>query len=118
LRAAPVRALRLLPEKFVSAIVPFDWEVFPDSNGGRSFNVVYLLALVPAGCGALTLWRKRAPFFWVAAAPLVAVTLQTMIFYGSPRFRLMGEPSLLLFSSVAVRRWVPLPLDRAHPRDR
>lgn len=117
LLADPMRAVRLLPEKLLSCLVPLDWEIFPHPEGARSFNWAYAFLLVPAAWGAWTLWSQQAPFRWLIAVPFIAVLVQTIIFYGSPRFRLLGEPSLLLFATVGLRQCLSPFLDRANSRD-
>lgn len=99
----PARYFRLLPEKFMSLVAPFDWEWFPHGEGRtRSFNVAYVFLSPFALLGAWLMFRRRRAerqwLLWVA--PLAAIA-QTLIFYGSPRFRLPAETSAMIWASVA-----------------
>jgi drug/metabolite transporter (DMT)-like permease len=55
------------------------------------------LAAVP---GALRVRRRRDR--WLIALPVVVVLWTTTLFYGGHRIRSSAEPSLVLFSAVAV----------------
>lgn len=103
LRERPGYFFRLLPPKLVSLVVPFDWEWFPHASGeSRSLNPVYALALIPAMLGLLALRRRRAPHAWLLWVLPLAVLFQAAVFYGSPRFRLPAETSVILWASVAL----------------
>jgi 4-amino-4-deoxy-L-arabinose transferase-like glycosyltransferase len=103
LRQQPGHFFRVLPPKLLSLMAPFDWEWFPHSPGtSRSPNAIYVLLLIPAILGCLLLWRRRAQQQWLLwVLPLVAL-VQAVFFYGSPRFRLPAETSLILWAAVAL----------------
>lgn len=104
LRAEPSHFFRLWPQKIISTLAPFDWEWFPHRAGAsRSVNIGYLLVLVPALCGALVLMRHLSWDFWPLAVLPLSVLIQTLLFYGSPRFRLPAELIVLLLAPVGLR---------------
>ncbi|MEJ7708847.1 MAG: glycosyltransferase family 39 protein [Pyrinomonadaceae bacterium] len=111
--AEPSYFFKLWPEKIISTAAPFDWEWFPHKPGTtRSVNVAYLLILVPALFGALYLMRYPILRLWPLAVLPLSVLIQTLVFYGSPRFRLPAELIALLLVPVglnwaAQRMWPP-----------
>ncbi|HEX3559043.1 MAG TPA: glycosyltransferase family 39 protein [Pyrinomonadaceae bacterium] len=114
LREHPGHFFRVLPPKLLSLAAPFDWEWFPHAPGTvRSLNPVYVLLLIPAMLGLLVLRRRPAPHGWLLWVLPLTVLAQAVIFYGSPRFRLPAETSVLLWAAVALvsawdwfrRRW-------------
>ena len=75
-----------------SLLVPLDWEVFAHAPGTtRSLNIGYLLILLPALIGLIAMLRERVPYQWVLWIVPGLVLLQSIVFYGSPRFRLPAE---------------------------
>jgi 4-amino-4-deoxy-L-arabinose transferase-like glycosyltransferase len=103
LREHPGHFFRLLPSKLLSLVVPFDWEWFPHAPGtSRSLNPVYVLLFIPAILGCLLLSRRRPPLQWLLWVLPLVVVVQTMLFYGSPRFRLPAETSAILWAGVAL----------------
>jgi hypothetical protein len=104
LRANPGFYFRLLPEKLFYMVVPVDWETFPHAAGAtRSPNPVYALASLLAllGCWALVRGR-RLPYQWLLWPLPISVLVQTLIFYGGPRYRLPAEFSVILLAPVGV----------------
>lgn len=105
LRAEPSFFFRLIPSKLISLLVPFDWEIFPHAPGTmRTLNVGYLLILLPALFGFLTMLRERVRLQWLLWIVWVMVLLQAVLFYGSPRFRLPAELVGLLPAAVGVAK--------------
>jgi hypothetical protein len=102
LSAEPSRVLRLLPQKFLSLLVPFDWEWFPHERGGKSLNWTYILFSILAAVGAFVVLRRRDEFGWVVWLLPTATVLQTAVFYGSPRFRVQAEISIVLLAAVGI----------------
>lgn len=97
LKAEPFYFFRLWPSKLISLLAPFDWETFPHPPGkSRSFNWGYVLILLPAALGALIIARSPIPQKWILLVLPASVLIQTLIFYGSPRFRLTAEPIALI----------------------
>jgi len=103
LRENPSFFFRLIPSKLVSLVVPLDWEVFPHAQGTtRALNIGYLLILLPALLGFVNMIRKRVPYQWLLWVVPAMVLLQSIIFYGSPRFRLPAELIAILPTGVGV----------------
>lgn len=103
----PFYFFELWPSKVISMAAPFDWEWFPHRLGTtRSLNFGYLLILLPSFAGAFILFLRQ-PFerVWPLAVLPASVIIQTLIFYGSPRFRLPAELVALLLAPVGLE-WV------------
>lgn len=116
LRQHPGYFFRLLPSKFLSLMVPYDWEWFPHAAGSsRSLNPVYVLILLAAILG-LFLPQGRTQQSWLLWVLPLFVFVQTLLFYGSPRFRLPAETSAILWASVGLV-WIWDYLIRARGRE-
>ena len=103
LRENPSFFFRLIPSKLISLVVPLDWEVFPHAPGtSRTLNIGYLLILLPALLGFVLMIRERARYQWLLWSVLAIVLLQSILFYGSPRFRLPAELIAILPASVGL----------------
>jgi hypothetical protein len=103
LRQQPGYFFRVIPSKMVSLLVPLDWEILPHPIGsGRKVNWGYLLIALPALLGFLLLWRAPRPGQWLLWVMPILVLAQTIVFYGSPRFRLPVEPIAILLASVSL----------------
>jgi 4-amino-4-deoxy-L-arabinose transferase-like glycosyltransferase len=103
LMAEPLYFFRLWPSKFIFLLAPFDWETFPHSAGAsRSLNWGYLIILLPAALGALVIVRKPMTCKWALIPLPAAVLIQSLIFYGSPRFRLVAEPIALIVAALGA----------------
>jgi 4-amino-4-deoxy-L-arabinose transferase-like glycosyltransferase len=64
-----------------------------------AFYPVLLLAIG----GAVVLWRRRLRAeLWVLLAPVIVVTVNTVVTYGIPRFRAGAEPALAVLAAVAL----------------
>ncbi|PYS84890.1 MAG: hypothetical protein DMF67_03175 [Acidobacteria bacterium] len=106
LRENPRYYFQLLPEKLFYMVAPVDWETFPHRPGTeRSFNVGYALSSVLALFGFWVSIRCRVPHQWLLWPGPISVLVQTLIFYGGPRYRLPAEPTIILLASVGVS-WV------------
>jgi 4-amino-4-deoxy-L-arabinose transferase-like glycosyltransferase len=115
LLAEPTLAFTLWPRKLVAMLAPFDWEWFPKAPGeSRRLNVGYLLLIPLALLGAGRLLR-RSP--WTLILLPLGTLLQTLCFYGSPRFRLLAEPILLLAAAAGLLRLARLDGSRASARE-
>jgi hypothetical protein len=105
LMAKPSHFFSLWPVKTMYLLAPFDWDWFPREPGKtRSFNLGYVLLLVPGAIGfvrVVTHPRKRQWLVWLLPA---AVALQALVFYGGPRFRLPAETSLLVLAATGLVR--------------
>lgn len=118
LTADPLYFFSLWPVKTMWLLAPFDWDWFPREPGRtRSLNLGFLLLLAPAAVGFVNLPvppRKGQWLLWLLPA---AVILQTLLFYGGPRFRLPAETSLLALAATGfvrapflariTARWLP-----------
>jgi 4-amino-4-deoxy-L-arabinose transferase-like glycosyltransferase len=103
LRAEPLYLFQLWPSKLTYLLAPFDWEIFPHSAGAsRSFNWGYVFIVLPAALGALIIGRKSTPRKWALLALPASVLIQSLIFYGSPRFRLIAEPIALIAAAIGA----------------
>ncbi|HEX5083198.1 MAG TPA: glycosyltransferase family 39 protein [Blastocatellia bacterium] len=103
LRAEPQYFFQLWPSKLIYLLAPFDWEIFPHSAGAsRSFNWGYVFIVLPAALGALIIGRKSTPRKWALLALPASVLIQSLIFYGSPRFRLIAEPIALIAAAMGA----------------
>jgi 4-amino-4-deoxy-L-arabinose transferase-like glycosyltransferase len=99
----PSHFFRLIPPKLIYLAAPLDWESFPHRPGSsRSVNVGYMLMLAPALLGAWALRRRPVPYQWLLWVLPVAVLAQSVIFYGSPRFRLPAEVTIILLASAGM----------------
>lgn len=103
LRENPSFFFRLIPSKLISLLVPLDWEVFPHAPGTtHTLNIGYLLILLPALAGFVVMLRERVPYQWLLWSVPAIVLLQSIIFYGSPRFRLPAELIAILPAAVGI----------------
>jgi 4-amino-4-deoxy-L-arabinose transferase-like glycosyltransferase len=103
LRENPRYYFRLLPEKLFYMVVPVDWETFPRPDGSqRSLNVGYALACLLALFGLWALWRRRVPHLWLLWPLPASVLVQTLVFYGGPRYRLPAELTIIPLAAVGV----------------
>jgi 4-amino-4-deoxy-L-arabinose transferase-like glycosyltransferase len=103
LREQPGYFFRLIPAKLISLAAPFDWEWFPHRAGSsRSVNLGYVIMLPPALLGVWVLRRRSVPDQWLLWVLPMAVILQSVIFYGSPRFRLPAETTAILLASAGT----------------
>jgi 4-amino-4-deoxy-L-arabinose transferase-like glycosyltransferase len=113
---SPSYPLRLVPEKLLFLTIPFDWEVIPPEEGQtKSLNLAYLVLLVPAAWGAWQMLKRPPELAWIIWAMPITTLAQAIVFYGSPRFRLMAEPSLVIFAACGI---LALPRRTASSMDR
>jgi len=89
------------------------WDVYQPWSQGTFFSglegrrpgathfglIVYWLLLPFAFAGALLARRGR----WVLLAPVLMVTLVALATYGTTRFRMAAEPSIVLLAAVALQ---------------
>jgi hypothetical protein len=103
LRENPGFFFRLIPSKLASLLVPLDWEIFAHAPGTtRSLNVGYLFVILPTLLGFIRMVRERAPYQWLLWIVPGLVLLQSILFYGSPRFRLPAELIAMLPAAAGV----------------
>jgi hypothetical protein len=105
LRAQPGYFFRVIPSKIISMLVPLDWEILTHPIGaGRKINWGYILIALPALFGFVLLWRNPRANQWLLWVVPMLVLIQTVFFYGSPRFRLPAEPIAILLAAVGLSR--------------
>jgi 4-amino-4-deoxy-L-arabinose transferase-like glycosyltransferase len=96
---ATVRALRTW-----SLYQPFSRAA--ESEGGHvrlyRIGVVAFFALAVAAIAGAVLLRRRRQTLMILLAPLVLVTLSSMLVNGLPRYRFAAEPALLVLAAVAL----------------
>jgi len=103
LRAQPGYFFRVIPSKMISLLVPLDWEILPHPIGtDRKINWGYLLIALPALFGFLLVLRNPRSNQWLLWIIPILVVVQTIVFYGSPRFRLPAEPIAILLAAVSL----------------
>ena len=84
-------------------LVPLDWEIFAHAPGTtKSLNIGYLLILLPALIGFIAMLRERVPYQWLLWIVPGLVLLQSILFYGSPRFRLPAELIAIIPTAAGV----------------
>jgi 4-amino-4-deoxy-L-arabinose transferase-like glycosyltransferase len=100
-----VRVARLL-----DVYRPWTQGVFYQGSEGRNptaarAGLIFYWALLPFGIAGAVLTGRRGAILWV---PVILVLLVAVLAYGSTRFRTAAEPSLVVFSALALRRaWRP-----------
>ena len=83
--------------------MPLDWEIFAHAPGTtKSLNIGYLLIILPALLGFIAMLRGRAPYQWLLWIVPGLVLIQSILFYGSPRFRLPAELIAILPAAAGV----------------
>lgn len=103
LLSSPGYFFRLIPSKMISLLVPLDWEIFPHAPGQtRSLNFGYLLLAPFTLLGFVRLIRHPRPMSWLLWVLPVVVLLQTILFYGSPRFRMPAELIAILLAGAGL----------------
>jgi len=95
----PKEVLKLEFKKILYLWAPFDWEIV----GGRWFNVVYTAMLPFFGLGLILAFRGFKRFYPVLL-PIIYFQIATLIFYGSPRFRLPIEPYIFILAIMGMIR--------------
>jgi 4-amino-4-deoxy-L-arabinose transferase-like glycosyltransferase len=99
-----------LPKLFVRKLLMF-WNVYD-----VRYNVAYALLLPWALLGVAALWRgPGAPVGRLLVALLAYVSVMTVVFFGSTRFRYPFEPAVIILAAAGLvwaftrarRKWVP-----------
>lgn len=93
----PAKACVLELKKILYFWAPFDWEIV----GGKWFNIIYLLSAPFFIYGFVIACREFKKFYPILS-PIIYFQIMTLIFYGSPRFRLPIEPFLFILSAVGL----------------
>jgi hypothetical protein len=108
----PERIPKLEDLKLLFFWSPFDWEII----GGGLYNPIYgmIFPLFLIGM-ILSLKRPHQEMVISLFLPIAYFQLIGLIFYGSPRVRLLIEPFLILFASFAVWSWIQKSPQRSLP---
>ena len=100
----PGKVIMLELEKVLYLWAPFDWEIV----GGRWFNFMYVMMLPFFVIGLFIAFKKFSKFYPILL-PIFYFQIITLIFYGSPRFRLPVEPYIFILAMLGLMelcRWV------------
>jgi len=101
----PLKVLRLEFLKILYFWCPFDWELMGKEKGIYNFQYVFMLPFSMLG---VILLMKNLNKYVVLYVPVVYLFLMSLLFYGSPRFRMPVEPYLIIFFAVGVVRFFRL----------
>ena len=83
--------------------MPLDWEILAHAPGTtKSLNIGYLLIILPALFGFIAMLRERVKYQWLLWIVPGLVLLQSILFYGSPRFRLPAELIAIIPAAAGV----------------
>lgn len=93
----PFKVLVLEFQKIIYLWVPFDWEIV----GNRWFNFVYAMSLPFFVLGFILACAEIKKYFPILV-PIVYFQFTSLIFYGSPRFRLPIEPFIFILSILGI----------------
>ena len=87
----------------MNLLAPFNWDWFPHGAGqSRSVDIGYILCAVLALVGCRELVRRRASAPAILTLLPLATLAGALLFYGSPRFRLPAEITLLILAAVGI----------------
>ena len=70
--------------------------------GATHFGLVVYWVLLPLAIAGALLLRARRHELWILLAPVLMVTLVGATTYGTTRFRMAAEPSIVLLAAVAL----------------
>ena len=92
------------------------WDVYRPWTQGTFFSgvegrhprathvaLIVYWALLPLAIAGALLLRRRGRDLWILLAPVVMVTLVAAATYGTTRFRMAAEPSIVLLAAVALQ---------------
>lgn len=80
---------------------PFDWEILSSPPGKGVYNFFYAFFL-PFSIAGIVILGKRIKEHSELFIPVIFILLTTLIFYGSPRFRMPAEPFLIIFAASGI----------------
>jgi len=93
----PWKVLALEVKKILYLWAPLDWEIV----GNRWFNVIYL-AMLPFFAIGFLLSMKKFKNYYPILIPVIYFQIISLIFYGSPRFRLPIEPYIFILGAAGI----------------
>lgn len=97
IRKNPAKIPVIELKKILYFWAPFDWEVV----GGKWFNVIYVIMAPFFILRFFVVFREFKKFYSILL-PIAYFQIVSLVFYGSPRFRLVIEPFLFIFSAAAI----------------
>ncbi len=95
----PAKVVRLELLKIGYFWIPFDWEMMGVGKG--LYNYQYMIIL-PFSLFGMFLLFKRLDEYAPLYIPIAYIFLMSLIFYGSPRFRMPVEPYLIIFFAAGI----------------
>ena len=93
----PGKVILLELKKILYLWAPFDWEIV----GGRWFNFMHVMILPFFIVGFFIAFKEFSKFYPVLL-PIFYFQIITLIFYGSPRFRLPVEPYIFIIAFIGL----------------
>jgi 4-amino-4-deoxy-L-arabinose transferase-like glycosyltransferase len=86
---------------------PWTQGTFFSATEGRNpraahWGLVMYWVLLPLALAGAVLMRRRGRDLWILLAPVAMVTLVAITTYGTTRFRMAAEPSIVLLAAVAL----------------
>jgi 4-amino-4-deoxy-L-arabinose transferase-like glycosyltransferase len=96
----PKKVIKLLPLKMMFFFSPFDWEILA-GQGVYSFSYMFIFPFFMLG-----LWHSRHKDDGIGLLRLLFFYFffVSLLFYGSPRFRLPCEMVMIVFAAYAINR--------------
>lgn len=79
----------------------FDWEILSADPGRGVYNFFYVFFLPFSIVGAMLLWKDFKKYS-VLFIPVIFFQLLALVFFGSPRYRMAIEPSLIIFAGAGI----------------
>jgi len=102
IKSNPRKVLRLEILKFFYFWAPFDWEIIGYEKGIYNFQYVFMIPFAIFGMFLLLRdFKKFVPLY----IPILYFLFMSLIFYGSPRFRMPIEPYLIIFFAAAIYKF-------------
>jgi 4-amino-4-deoxy-L-arabinose transferase-like glycosyltransferase len=99
----PLQAVKLGALKLLHLLYPFDGYWSPVSFGSK-YNVFWGMIVSFAVFGWATSERRRGGDVELLGLLLLSFLIGSVVFYGSPRFRLPLEPILISFAAAGIHR--------------
>jgi len=93
----PKKVLMLELKKVMYFWAPLDWEIV----GNKWFNAIYMIMLPFFAIGFISALKEFRKFYPVLI-PIVYFQIISLIFYGSPRFRLPVDPYIFIIGMAGI----------------
>ncbi len=93
----PKKVFFLELKKILYLWAPFDWEII----GVKWFNLIYVMILPFFALGLLYVFKQFKKSY-VILLPIIYFQFMTLIFYGSPRFRLAIDPYIFILAAAGI----------------